>query len=185
MNYEYEYEFDLTRQDYIEFNIFHIFNSKSNLRTMWFVRISTLLLCLVIPFIFRIIVPSQTAFLITLVVLSALGIIEFINFPKQYKKRLSKSVNKMLDEGNNDNFLGTRTLTLSDQGIVKVIKDGTTTNLWSSVERLAVTDNYIFIYVSSIMAYIIPSRIFSDTSDKQTFINLVEKNINPAKKPNY
>lgn len=172
-----KYEYELTRDDYIEFNLFHIYNSKTNIKSLRFIRFAPPILFLIIPFVFRLYSELDLAFGVSLVVFVAIALLWLILFPKKYKKRLIKSVTKMLDEGKNDGFLGVRTFEISDEGIFQVRSSGESKNNWSIVERLAITDDYIYIYTASIMAYIVPTRVFGNDQEKEAFLDIIRTNM--------
>lgn len=168
-------EYELTRQDYVDFNIYHVMNSKSMKNRLLFVWFVSPVLFLIFPLLFRRVSPN--GFWVGLVVFAVTAALWIILFPRKYKKSLAKSVNKMLDEGKNNGFLGMRSLTFSDEGITQVSEAGETKNNWNVVERLAITDNYIFIYIASVMAYVVPDRVFSDATEREAFIDIIKKNI--------
>lgn len=77
----------------------------------------------------------------------------------------------MLDEGKNADMLGNQSLTLTEDGIVNVSNFSESKTNWGTVENVVETKEHIFIYISAVMAYIIPIRAFQSINQKNEFIS--------------
>lgn len=172
-------EYSLTRHDLIEFNYYHLLNSKSTVRTLKYLRIVPPISMLIIPFIIELIFKTEVflAFFITFIISASFAVSWFVRFPKKHKKNMTKSLNNMLDEGKNSGVLGERTIELNDEGIHLTNPGIETSQKWDSVEKLCITDDYIYIYVSSLTALIVPTGVFRNTEEKEEFLDIVKKNM--------
>ncbi len=76
-------------------------------------------------------------------------------------------------EGKNKGLIGHREITIRDDAIVEESDSGTHTTKWQSVEKIIKTEKYIFVYASSVSAYLIPRRIFLNDTAYNELYNLI------------
>nr|WP_272507525.1 YcxB family protein [Clostridium aestuarii] len=81
----------------------------------------------------------------------------------------------MFNEGKNVNILGSRSLSVTEEGITSVNNSGESKTNWSSVEKITETKKHIYIYISAINAYIIPVRAFKNENEKGEFLNILKQ----------
>ncbi|MBI6874443.1 YcxB family protein [Clostridium aciditolerans] len=81
----------------------------------------------------------------------------------------------MLDEGKQENLFGRYNILIKHEGILVNSNMGQSNTNWDAVERLIETKEYIYIYISSVNAYIVPKRVLQDTMHKDEFINLIKQ----------
>ncbi len=88
------------------------------------------------------------------------GILWLAFYHQYYDRTMRKRVRRFLEEGNNEGLLGPQELMLSPTSIS--VKDDETEakSSWKNVKKVAVTEDYVFIYVTSVSAFIIPKRSF-------------------------
>ena len=86
----------------------------------------------------------------------------------------------MLDEGENADMLGNRSLTLTEKCIIDLSTLSESKTDWSVIEKITQTKKHIFIFISAVAAYILPVRVFKDENEKKKFIMklnyMVDKN---------
>jgi hypothetical protein len=82
---------------------------------------------------------------------------------------------RLLSEGQNKEAYGHCELEVGVAGLTETRSSGSTSRNWSCVERIVSTPSHLFVYTSSIEAYIIPRRAFSTDSDFQAFIDIIAK----------
>ena len=71
-----------------------------------------------------------------------------------------------------------RSLILTEEGIKETSSIANSKINWDKIISLDETDDYIYIYISSISAYIIPKRVFKDKTEQKLFIGELSKQIN-------
>lgn len=81
----------------------------------------------------------------------------------------------MLNEGNNENILIRRSISISKEGLLEKSSIGESKVKWNQVDKVEETEEYIYIYISSISAHIIPKRVFRDENESRLFIKEIEK----------
>jgi hypothetical protein len=72
---------------------------------------------------------------------------------------------RLLSEGESHGFYGDCELTLDSDGLTETRPSGSTTRKWSSVERISMARDHLFVYTSGIEAYVIPRRAFLAESE--------------------
>lgn len=158
--------FEVTKEDYINFNLYHLENSKSQKNTFNILRYA-------IPIIFSVPIyfigtslfkqPSIYWIIVALI----FSTIWILTYPKQYKKLIAKETNKILREGDNSSIFGSKSLEIVDETIV--VKGDFTSETVSveSIKDIKIYDDMILIYISGFMAHIIPRRYLDEDIEKQ------------------
>jgi len=162
-------EYELTKQDYIDFNINHMNNSKSMKNSMLFQRFIIPVIYLILPLFLKYIsrIPLWYWYCIFLI----FSVIWIIRYPKIIEKSVIKRASKLIDEGKATGIVGHHSVTYTNEGIVDKTEFSETK--YSVFERVVESENHIFIYVSSVMAYIIPLRAFKNQDEKLEFLSML------------
>ncbi|MDF2531897.1 MAG: hypothetical protein K0Q65_1478, partial [Clostridia bacterium] len=105
-------EYELTKEDYIAFNMHHIDHSPTIKRSLFVQRYVVALVFLAFPFIFSNI--SGAPLLLSLMVYGAIFIAWIIYYPRYFMTTTKKRILKMIDEGSSDNLFGPRSMTLTE-----------------------------------------------------------------------
>lgn len=90
-----------------------------------------------------------------------------------WKYRTSKSFYKKFYTGKDKGMIGEIELTISSEGIFEKSEAGDTKIKWSGVEKIEQNEQYVFVYIGSLMAYVIPKRTFPNESALQEFYSLL------------
>lgn len=69
----------------------------------------------------------------------------------------------------NKTILTEHTVTLSEEGLTEETAYNVTLQKWKGVQRLLRTREYLFIYVSDLMAHVIPRKAFGSAHDDDVF----------------
>lgn len=164
-------KYNLTEEDYINFNIAHMKNSKSLKRTMMINRFLTPLIFLVMPFVLDEI--SNISFWYWAVIFVLTYILWVVLYEKNVYKINIKRIRKMLEEKRNESLIGERILEIDGENI-RIINDrGENIIYIKSIKNIIENDEYIFIYINSISAIIIPIKVFKSVEDKELFKSLL------------
>lgn len=163
MNIEYQ----LTMQDYLDFNIYHMNHSPSLKRTLFIERFIGPIIFLISPILLT--KGSAIPLWYWYCVFTILSLLWIVLFPKYINKSISRRITKMLNEGKNTGILGNHSLSITEKGIID--KTEYSEEKFNFIEKVVESDKHIFIYVSSLSACIIPNRIFNNLEAKQEFLN--------------
>lgn len=167
MNISYE----LTKDDYIEFNLFHLKHSKTIRKTLFVQRYIVSVLFLIMPFItYRFSEIPLTYWVSVFIIVYLLWV---VYYPKYFRKSVKRRILRMIEEGKNESILGSKRLDVNSEGIVEKSRNNEVKTNWDSIESIEETEKYIFIYVSAVSAYIVPKRAFKTPADNENFINTV------------
>ncbi|WP_035051071.1 YcxB family protein [Carnobacterium pleistocenium] len=171
-----EIEFELLEKDYINFNIDHTKKSPSLKRSINVQRLVGPIVFLIAPFI--VIRFSAIPIWYWMAVFSIASLIWFVFYPRYFDWEMRKRIVKMLQEGNNENLLKKIKIVVTDKGISESSVTGELNSKWNEVNRVDETNEYIYIYNSSISAYIIPKRIFENENTLKIFLEEISKYTN-------
>lgn len=168
-----EIEFQLLEKDYIKFNIDHSKKSASLKKNIFSQRILGPIIFLLFPFIISI--YSKIPILYWFTIFGILSVLWFVLYPKYFNWEMERRVKKVLREGNNENIYIKRKIVLSDEGILEKSSIGESYLNWDKVGKIEETNEYIYVYISSVSAHIIPKRVFKDKNEEEMFIRELSK----------
>ncbi len=164
-------KYNLTENDYINFNICHMRNSKELRKTIMINRFLVSLIFLLMPFILYNI--SDIPFLYWTITFILVYIL-WVSLYEKYVYRINrKRIKRMLEEKNNDGLIGERILEIDEENIKITNNSGESKFPIKSIKDIIEDEEYIFIYINSVSAIIIPLEVFKDKEDKERFKNLL------------
>lgn len=143
-------EFDLDIEDWLAFQEFHLSNNKK--LKQWKV-----ISMLAVPLASAIIILTNkwfdTTFMIVLVIVS---IAHVLYVHKTFTSRYLKRAKKMLKD--NTGIIGRQTFQFTEEFILMSKLNTETKTNWNGINEILENENYYFLFVSSISAFIIPKR---------------------------
>jgi hypothetical protein len=166
-------EFELTVQDYIAFEIFHQKNSKSGRKALLIARFVYPIFLLLFAFPMAMLTLIPFGLCVAICMIFIIGWI--IKYPKVYRESTAKVITRRLSEGKNTVVIGKRTIELTESAIITEGEAGDSRIMWGFVERLFITKEHLFVYVSSVTAYIIPKRAFANTEELNKFVLIIKE----------
>ncbi len=163
-----EIRYNLTEEDYINFNMFHAKNSTTVKRALNLQRFISPIIFIILSFVLSKIgsIPFLGLF-ITFLLVSVLWI---IFYPKYFYSYMIRNSKKMIKEGKNDGLLAGHHMILSEEGIVDSNANGETKVTWSGIKTLSEDQDNLYIYNSSVSAYILPKRELDDVEEIKSFL---------------
>lgn len=170
-----KFEYELNKQDLIDFNLFHITYSKLTRRSFFLQRYILSLSFLILPFILKNFTNMPLGYWLVIFILLYLYWVAF--YPKRLKKIVSRRISKMLAEGKNKSVVGAHNLTISEDGIVDRSEHSEAKTQFGAIENILEDKEHIFIYVSADTAHIIPTRIFENEAQKNEFLGFLRQRV--------
>jgi hypothetical protein len=79
----------------------------------------------------------------------------------------------MYREGKNKGMLGRHEITIHDDNILEKNDSVSLEFRWTAIEKIVKTEKYIFVYVSSVSALLIPQRSFMNHTAYDEFYKLI------------
>lgn len=162
--------FEVNKDDYINFNLYHLQNSKTHKKMFNIIRYFIPIVFFIPIYMIGTQIFNQPSiyWIIVAVIFSFYWI---LTYPKQYKRLIVKQTNKILNEGDNSSIFGRKTLEIID-GSIEVKGESTSEIvLLESIKDIKVYEDMILIYISGFMAHIIPRRYL----DKDTETELIKE----------
>ena len=139
-------DFEITKEDYINFNIHHLENSKSQKNTINILRYAIpVIFSIPIYFIGTGIFNQPSIYWIIIAIIFSITWI--LTYPKQYKKIVAKETNKIISEGDNSSIFGVKILEINDGEIVIKGKSISETLSVESIKDVKIYEDMILIYV--------------------------------------
>lgn len=163
-----EIKYTLTEEDYINFNLFHLKNSKTAMNALKIQRLLIPILYLIVGFILAKV--SEGPLFLWLSIFLLLGIAWYFFYPKYFYHSVMRRVRKMLKEGKNEGLLGEHLMTVSEEGIHDISSSGETSVKWPSIENFTEDEHNLYFYNTSLSAYIIPKRELQNVEGFQQFV---------------
>ena len=160
-------EIDITRQDYLNFNLYH-FRKRNLLRTSIIGLIGLLILQ------YSINKEKQSVSISGIVISSILYIFIFAVIMYLSLAR-SKSIPR-----DNGSFLGKKVYEFSEEYISFSDKDSDGRFQWQAIKSLEEDSKGFYLYLDTMMALLIPKRYFAGKADEKAFRNYVQSKLNVA-----
>ena len=170
-----ELHYDITKQDYIDFNLNYYTNNAVVQRSILTTRIASAV----------IVALGGTALMYWLKALSvvsvvgylALAAVCFFGTPWYMKRKVVKNVERILQRANNKQLCGPKTLTLRENEFELAGENEDTTYQYEAVERTASDTGHYYIFVDEFSAVIVPFSAFADEGQKRDFYERITAHI--------
>jgi len=164
-----EIQTNITEQDLIDFNLYHLSHSPTAKRQRLVVTFLPGLmwsgLWLVLSAFSKHPLETMKA-LIPLIMGGPLFVL--LNFV-MWRWSLSRQIQKQLAEGENKGALGPRKIIISPNGLAEISELSQSTTHWEAVEKIVATDDCLYIYLSALSAAIVPKRFSPDATSFEEF----------------
>ncbi len=167
------YNYEITKDDYIDFNLYHMKNSSSN-------KIVFILLCYITPILFAIPIyiigtnvlkqPSYYWVIISLIFIAGW----IFTYPKRYNRLIIRECTKSLKRNGSNNILGQKNLTVAEESIVIKGENSIDNIKLSEIKEIKLYKDLILIYLDINTAHIISTSSFT-AEEKNALINMLGK----------
>lgn len=165
--------YELTEEDYLHFNLFHVKQSKAAIKSLNIQRFLMPVFFIIAAFIFFGIGDMPLVF--PLIIFGLISTLWIVFYPKYFYRLIMRQSKKMLKEGKNDGLLGEQQITLSGEGIVYLTSNSESQVKWSGIKKIVEDRDFFYLYNSSISAYILPKRALSNVGEARDIFS--ENNI--------
>ena len=159
--------FEFTEDDYINFNLYHVLNSKHQRRIYVLIRYIVPLLMSIPIYIIGAQVLKQNHYLWSVITI-AVYVMLILLYPVIYKKSAKRALNKELTPVQKDKIFGHKTVELDDENNIKVISKKKTEQIqFSNIDMIRVNKDMIYLYIDALSALIIPTRDLDELTIKE------------------
>lgn len=164
-----EITYELTEEDYLQFNLYHVKHSATAVKSLKWQRFLTPVFFLVIAYLFSVIGEGSAIF--SFIVFGVFGIIWVVYYPKYFYRVVGRQTKKMLKEGKNDGILGKQQMMLSQEGIIHVAVNRESRTQWMGIQKIVEDNDYFYLYNSAVSAYILPKRAVANVREVKAYID--------------
>ena len=170
-----ELHYDITEQDYIDFNLNYYSNNAVVQRSIMVTRISAAVIVLAGGTALMYFVHSLT--LVSILVYVVLAAVCFFGTPWYMKRRVVKNVGRILRHAKNKQLCGPKTLLLRENEFELKGENEDTVYQYEAVQRTATDENHYYIYVDEFSAVIVPFSAFVEEGQKKAFYDRITAHI--------
>lgn len=172
----FEFKTTLDDEDYLLFNQYHLLNSPLGKKSFMAFRFIIPFICFMFVVIFCIAGSDLQLILIEAIFLTISSILWVGCSKKMILKSMKNRIKKMKKEGrlpyNNEGILK-----FDDESIHEITPNTESKTNYSLIEKIAVTEKAIYIYFSSVQAYILPVTAFSEEMEKLKFLEFINSKV--------
>ena len=170
-----ELHYNITKQDFIDFNLNYYNNNAIVQRSIRTMRIATA--AIVILGGSALMYWLHTLTPVSIAVYVALAAVCFWGTPRYMRHKMIKNIEKILKNAKNKQLCGPKTLTLRESEFELSGENEDTVYQYSAVQRTATDDKHYYIFVDEFSAVIVPFSAFENDAQKQDFYNKITANI--------
>ena len=160
--------YSLTEEDFLNFNMFHIKNSKTAIRALNMQRFITPIIFLILSYVISKV--GNISFLELFITFLIVSILWIIFYPKYFYHHIIRHVKKMIKEGKNDGLIGQHSLNMTEEGIVDSTSFDENKVTWSGIKAFKEDKKYFYLYNSSVSAYILPKRDLHSVEEIRNYL---------------
>jgi Ca2+/Na+ antiporter len=161
-----------TLEDLVKFNLYHFNNSPSLRRNKRFMIWGVPVIIILIFGLFTVVQNNSFHVLVGILC----SILYFIFVSLSFKISVRRNVRKMYSEGSNMGIIGAHELVIEKDGLIEYSEVSEHKISWKGIERIARTNEHVFIYIGSVMAHVIPiNGVTSGNIDE--FVDLVQQHM--------
>jgi len=167
-------DYDVTKKDFIDFNLFHMKKSSAT-RT---IKIFTYGIPIIL--IGWILLSNSVSFddliiRIVIFICMAAALVVMLWLTSKLSSKLI--VSRLFNEGKNKDVLGKHTIIIDDEGLIETTENSENRTKWAGIEKIVCSDTAILVYNSAISAYIIPKRAFENERCMNDFYEFIKERI--------
>ncbi len=162
-----KYKISLNEEDYLRFNIFYTYHSKSGKRALNTARMILPVLSITFIFIFFISRAEYGLILTEAICLSVFSVIWYIYVPKIIEKNIRKNITKMKADGKLP-FHAESEIEFKDSVIIERSIHGETHINYKDIENIYTEKDYLYIFYSAVQAFIIPFHCLGEDRERVT-----------------
>ena len=181
-----KYTFDLTEEDYLQFNMFTMKNYVFYQNQKKLFRI----LFTILPFatglgmwIFKGLQRPGVDFIVgCLAAAIPLSVLFWLGFPKFFDALMLRNAKRILFREGKNNIFGERILFFEEDGIRTITKFEESSIQYGAITQMKQLDKAVYLYKAPTMAIILPLRVFTDEESKQKWFAFIHTKLEENKK---
>lgn len=167
------FTYTLNEQDYLDFNIFHLYNTPANKKGLLLSRILTPVAFMLIAFLCSELLGAPAFFY---GLFGLLSFVWFVHFRKIKNKYLEIDIKHIKKAGKlfcPDEV----TLCFEQDFFTETSQDSASKVKYSLIERVGVGEAALYLYTGAITSYMIPYRTFQNQAERDELISFLKTKI--------
>lgn len=176
----FEFKITLNDDDYLLFNQYHLLNSPSGKKSLMSFRFIIPFICFMFIVIFCIAGSDFELILIESILMTIISIFWIGFSKKKILKSMNRRITKIKKEGRLP-YSNEAILKFDDEKIHEITPNTENVTKYSLIEKIAVTEKAIYIYFSSVQAFILPVTAFSGEMEKLKFLEFINMKVDILK----
>jgi hypothetical protein len=162
-------QFDESLDDVIAFSLHHFHNSEDVRRRLRRTKIWGIVSALVLVLIW-----PRWGFGLRTLFFAAYAMFFLFWYPAYSRWLLVRNTRKLYEGGQNKGALGNHIIGLDAEGVTEISEVGESRIAWSGIEKVEENGAYVFLYVGSSQAHVIPKRAFLSQGEAVEFFKLAQ-----------
>lgn len=168
-------DFEICRDDMVTFALFHNRNSPALRRQVRLALIAVTLIFMVVLAIVVSFAINAPEFWVIAVGIAIALVIVLPFFGRIQEWRLKNALQRMYGEGRNLLLIGPRRVGLSPQFLNNSSAYSQSVTRWIAIEKIVVSKDAVYIYISSVSSVVVPRRAFSSDEHFQSFVHTAQE----------
>ncbi|MCL2563022.1 MAG: YcxB family protein [Oscillospiraceae bacterium] len=166
----YQFEYKLTEEDYLDFNVFRLHKSKNNPTGISWIGLMILLLLSMV----MISQGNYRLLWLSLGLLILWVLIKVVTSRRYGRFSIKKQIQSIAEDGKLP--FGKDNIVSFHEDFVFEIADGNESKtIYENLEKVAVGENAIYIYMNAIQAFILPFSIFETEVQRNEFLTFIKQ----------
>ncbi len=155
--------YKLEKEDYIKYNLHFVETSKDLKKVLWIRRLlGTISLYLIGNFVGQMMKIDSKLWTYGFAILAGIW---FVFYGRYFKWSTRRKLTKLLSKDENQDLLGEKSLEIRDEKIIELLGDKRSEIKFATIDYVENTEEYIYIYLKSMAAYVIPKRCITSEDD--------------------
>ena len=174
------FTFNLTEQDWLDFNMFTVKNYEFYKRQKGVFRIVFTILPFAVGAVFWLLEGLKRPDFIVglLAAMIPLSLLFWFTFPRLYDALTLWNAKKILFKEGKSNILGSRTLFFEEDGIRTVTEYEESSLQYGAITKLQQSDKAVYLYTAPAMAVVLPLRVFEEEGNRQKWVDFIRARLN-------
>ena len=173
----FEFHFEVSREDFFEYNKHHAYHTPKRKRSMLRQRIMYPLLYIGLGGYYAVNASRLTLFSVIMVTIALLW---FLFFDRLIDWKIKRRLKRIEKEGKLYSP-GFRTYHFEENSFQITAKNATSESDYADFEQVETGEKAVYIYVGAKIAHVLPNRVFANDEEKQRFVAFIREKIDESK----
>lgn len=176
----FEFHYTLQDEDFILFNQHHAKSSKQGKKALLMGKIVVLIVCFSLMILFNVLDLNQWITGVMTIYLGAFSLIWLFFSERFVMRTIRKNVLKLKKMGRLP-YHSDVTLAFDEEGLIERTAQTESKTNYGVLERVDQSDKAIYIYTSTVTAYMLPKSVFVNPYQEAEFLGFLQEKIDNAK----